>query len=164
MTAAHMSLLAMVLVVLSGAAGASGLEKDCQGGGKDEKNVKVTLVVILASYDSNKVHPKLKDIAKEVRRRCKKLKGFKLELMTCRSMPANKKETFQLVENQVAYVVIRHGANKNNRVSLSVDPPKTGKITYRSVCGKFFPIVTPYHTKSGERLILAIRVQPCHGK
>ena len=51
-----------------------------------------------------------------------------------------------------------------HRVSLSILAPSMGEIEYQTVCGKFLPIVTRYQTKSKERLILAVRVQPCRGE
>ena len=58
-------------------------------------------------------------------------------------------------------MVIKHGADQDNRVRLAVNIPNMGELEYQTVCGKFLPIVTRCKTKSGERLILAIRVQPC---
>ena len=51
--------------------------------------------------------------------------------------------------------------SQEKRVSLAVTAPDQGEIEYRCVCDKFLLIVTRYQTKSKERLILAIRVQPC---
>ena len=67
------------------------------------------------------------------------------------------------VEDKKAEIVIKHGADKDNRVTLAVKPPGMNLIDYQSVCGKFLPIVTPCTTKNGERLILLIRVEPCRG-
>jgi hypothetical protein len=39
-----------------------------------------------------------------------------------------------------------------------------GEVEYTTCCGKFFPIITRYQTKDKERLIIAIRVQPCNKK
>lgn len=145
----------------------------CEPASHSKDVVKVTMVVILAGEQPYRPDPRLKCIAREIRKRCKKLKGFRLVLMTCKSVPINKKVTFKLLEEQVAHVIVRHGADEKDRVSLTVFPPKTGSITYRIVCGKFFPIVTPYYTRSvrtpfgeegGERLILAVCVRPCREK
>ncbi len=60
---------------------------------------------------------------------------------------------------------IKHGADKDNRVSLSIFVPSLGgEIEYQTVCGKFLPIVTRCKTKEGERLILAIRVHIDRGR
>jgi hypothetical protein len=68
------------------------------------------------------------------------------------------------VDNKDVAITIKHGADQEKRVSLAVVPPDQGEIVYRSVCDKFLPIVTRYHTAANERLILAIRVQPCKGE
>jgi hypothetical protein len=38
-----------------------------------------------------------------------------------------------------------------------------GEITYSTICGKCFPIVTRFQTKDRERLIVAVMVRPCNG-
>jgi hypothetical protein len=67
------------------------------------------------------------------------------------------------VEDKKLQIFIKHGADKDNRVSLAVKPPNMNELEYQSVCGKFLPIVTPCKTKTGDVLILAIRVEPCRG-
>jgi hypothetical protein len=126
--------------------------------------IKVTVVVILASDRPGEVDPRLKCIADEVRKKDPSLQSFHLASMTCRSLAANEEAAFKLVEDQSAQVVVHHGADGENRVSLAVTPPRQGEIVYRTVCGKFLPIVTRYQTKNRDRLILAVRVQPCTGK
>jgi hypothetical protein len=134
-----------------------------QAAGK-EKKVRVTVVVILASEGKDKVDPRLKLIAQEIRKENPKLKTFKLESMTCRSLVPGEKSAFDLVEGRKATVVIKHGADRHNWVGLAVTAPDQGEIEYRAVCGKFLPIVTRCQTESKDRLILAVRVQPCHGE
>lgn len=126
--------------------------------------VKVTLVTILASEDGDAVDDRLTAIAEEIRKVNPNLKSFRLKEMTTRSLPADEPTMFPLVEDKAAKVVVKHGADKDNRVGLSITPPGQGEIVYRTVCGKFLPIVTRYHTKAKERLILAVRVQPCRGE
>lgn len=126
------------------------------------EKVKVTVVVILASEDGDKIDPKLKQIAAEIQKENPKLKSFVLKSMTARSLTPNEKSNFELVEDKSAQIVVKHGADKSNKVSLAVKAPNQGEITYQTVCGKFLPIVTRVHTKGKERLILAIRVQPCN--
>ena len=131
----------------------------------DEKDpVKVTLVVILASEDGNTVDPRLKAIAEEVQKLNPTLKSFTLKSMQSKSLKAGEKVSMPLVENKKLDMQIKHGADKDNRVSLSIFVPNMGEIEYQSVCGKFLPIVTRCKTKEGERLILAIRLQPCRGE
>jgi hypothetical protein len=120
--------------------------------------VKVTFVVILASEDGDAVDKRLKDIAQEVRKLNPSLSSFRLKTMTSKSLPPEEKVKFDTVEDKATEITVRHGADKENRVSLAVTAPGQGEIVYRTVCGKFLPIVTRYHTKSKERLILAIRM------
>jgi hypothetical protein len=127
-----------------------------------QERVKVTLVVILATDQNQEVAPRLACIAREVRKREPSLTGFRLDSEACQSLAVGSRFQFRLVEGQVAEVEVQHAADKENKVSLKVRPPLGGEIGYTSVCGKFLPIVTGYQTKSQERLIIAVRVQPCH--
>jgi hypothetical protein len=126
------------------------------------EKVRVTVVIILASETGNKVDPKLKCIAREVRKTYPKLSAFHLAKISCQSLPVGQKETIRLVDRQQAVVTVLQGANHENRIRLQVHPPLMGEITYDTVCGKFLPIVTPYHTKKKTRIILAICVRTCH--
>ncbi len=132
------------------------------GGEKDP--VKVTLVVILATDEGNAVDPRLKAIAEEIRKLNPNLKSFSLKSMQSKSIKPGERVSLPTVDSKKVDLVIRHGADSDNRVGISVFPPNMGEIEYRASCGKFLPIVTRYETKSKERLILAIRVQPCRGE
>lgn len=136
---------------------------DCQQE-KDAKKVKVTVVVILANECCDHVDPALVLIADEVRKKNPNLKGFTLASMTCDSLEVEKKAVFKLVDDKTAEIIIIQPADKNDRVVLAVKPPMQGPIVYRTVCGKFLPIVTPVRMKNDELVIIAIRVQPCNGK
>ena len=129
----------------------------------DEKKIKVTLVVILASEEGNKIDPRLKAIAEEVQKMNPNLKSFQLKTMTCKSLQAGEKGVFPLIDDKTAQVVVKHGADKCNKICLAITPPDQGEIVYSTVCGKFLPIVTRCNTKCKNRLILAVRVQPCAG-
>ena len=130
----------------------------------DEKDpVKVTLVVILASEEGNVIDKRLKSVAEEVQKLHPNLKSFTYKSMESKSLKPNEAVSMQCVEKKAVEMLIKHGADKDNRVSLAVTPPSMSQVEYQSVCGKFLPIVTPYKTKKGERLILAIRVEPCRG-
>jgi hypothetical protein len=136
-----------------------------RAGCPDEKApIKITLVVILASEEGDKIDPKLKDIAAEIQKLNPNLKSFCLKSMQCKSLKPGEKVSLPLVESKDAELVVKRGANKENRVILAVIAPCMGEIEYQTVCGKFLPIVTRFHTKNRERLILAIRVQPCRGE
>ena len=131
----------------------------------DEKDpVKVTLVVILACEKGDKIDKKLKDLAVEVQKLHPNLKSFVIKSEESKSLRPNDKVSMLCVDEESAAIAIKHGADKDNRVSLAIKPPQMSELEYQSVCGKFLPIVTPYKTKKGECLILAIRVEPCRGK
>ncbi len=131
----------------------------------DEKDpVKVTLVVILASEEGTTIDPKLTAIAAEVQKKEPQLKNFTLKSMESRSYKPGEKFSMPLVEDKKVEMLIKHGADKDNRITLCLFPPNMGEIEYKTVCGKFLPIVTSCKTKNKERIILAIRVQPCRGE
>ena len=140
----------------------TGLAYPCPCGGEKDP-VKVTLVVILATDEGNTVDPRLKAIADEVRKLNPSLKSFSLKSMQSKSIKPGERVSMPTVDTKKVDLVIRHGADTDNRVGISVFPPNMGEIEYRASCGKFLPIVTRYETKTRERLILAIRVQPCRG-
>jgi len=127
-----------------------------------EEKVKVTVVVILASEEAGKIDPRLKHIAAEIQKENPNFKSFELKNMESRSLSPKEKATFALVDKKTAQVMVKHGADKNNKVGLSVWPPDQGEIAYATVCGKFLPIVTRAQTQAKQRIILAIRVQPCN--
>jgi hypothetical protein len=158
-----MSFRILMLLVLMAGAGAAAPAPACDG-----DKVKVTLVVILASEEGSKIDHRLKAIAAEVQKLNPNLKSFRLKEMTTQSMDPDEKATFPVVEAKVAHVVVRSGADKDNRVVLAVTAPDQGEIVYRAVCGKFLPIVTrcctgPADARMRQRLILALRVEPCQG-
>ena len=74
-----------------------------------------------------------------------------------------RRRSFKLVEDQFVEVTVKHKSKGGDKVCLVVKPPMVGEIKYSTTCGKFFPIVTRYQTKSQERLIIAIMVPPCPG-
>ena len=163
MNAARAVLLsaAAALLLAGGAARACGKDKEK---GKDARSVKVSVVAILASEKDDKIDPKLKAIAQEVRKTRPALKGFRMANLSCRSLRIGAVDEFELVEGEKASVTIKGAADKMDRVRLKVVPPEMGAICYSTPCGKFLPILTPFRTKSGEHLLIAIRVQPCGGK
>jgi hypothetical protein len=150
------------LFLVAGVMSLAGLLHACPCLGEKDP-VKVTLVVILASERGNTIDPRLKAIAAEVQNLHPHLKNFTLKHMESKSLKYADKVSLLAVENKKVDMVIKHGADKENRVSIAVTAPSMGEIEYRSVCGKFLPIVTRYQTKNKELLILAIRVQPCRG-
>jgi hypothetical protein len=156
--------LTRILPLLGVMAALTGMAYACPHCHDEKDPVKVTLVVILASEEGNTIDPRLKAIAQEVQKRNPSLKSFALKHMENKSLKPGEKVSLPLVESRKVDMVIKHGADKDNRVSLCVVIPNMGEIEYQTVCGKFLPIVTRCKTKAGERLILAIRVQPCRGE
>jgi hypothetical protein len=128
------------------------------------RRVRVSVVVILASEKETGVDPLVKCIAAEVRKRNPQLKGFQVDVMCEKSLAVSQKASFKLPKGETAQVEVLQAADKGNRVMLAVTPPCGGEIVYRTVCGKFLPIVTRCRTEAKERVILAIRVEPCNGK
>ena len=153
MTSRLLSALALFVLIISiGPVGACG-----------DGKIKVTLVVILASEEGAKIDPRLKAIAEEVQKLNPSLKSFELKTMTCKSLMAGEKTKFELIDDKSAHITVQHGADKDNKVGLAVIPPDQGEIIYSTVCGKFLPIVTRCKNKAQQRLIIAVRVQPCQG-
>jgi hypothetical protein len=135
--------------------------------GADEPvSVKVTVVTILASTDKNaKVDKRLAEVAAAVQQQNPELIGFRFGPETCKSVEIGKEETFDLVDDVKATVLVQQGYDKKGRVGLKVKPPQLNEITYSTCCHKYFPLVTPYETKEKkERVIVAVMVCPCKEK
>lgn len=127
------------------------------------EDVQVTVLAILACEKSDKVDPKLKEIAERVQKQEPKLTGFRLGQTTSTVVAVGSEDMFPLVEEQTAKVTVQAGAKKE-KVRLTVKAPKLGQLTYTTCCDKYFPIVTGYLTQNKERLILAIMVERCKNK
>jgi hypothetical protein len=130
----------------------------------DEKPVSVTVVIVLATDQNTVVDPKLKELAKEVQKRDPKLTGFKLVATECKSIPVGESATVNLTDKQVMKATVDKSRDKDGRISLTLNPPGMGAVTYACACDKFFPVVTPHRTKSGEQLIIAVMAKPCTKK
>lgn len=130
----------------------------------DDGPIRVTVTVILASTEHKDVDPKLKELAAEVQKRDKNLKGFKLIETIGKSIAVGDTAKFALVDKQELKVKVEKPKDENGRVGLTIKPPELGEITYTCACEKFFPIVTPYKTKAGETLIIAVMAKPCTQK
>ncbi|HEV3384722.1 MAG TPA: hypothetical protein VG097_07895 [Gemmata sp.] len=123
--------------------------------------VRVTVVIVLATSNNAMIDPKLTDLAKEVQKREPKLTGFQLSESMGKSIPIGESHTFELMEKQELQVKVEKQKDANGHISLTIKPPGLEKITYGCVCGKFFPVVTPHQTKTGEVLIIAVMAKPC---
>jgi len=123
--------------------------------------VEVTVVVILASEDGNKIDAQLSQIAEEVRRKNPSLKSFRVKTQITKNLAEDEKATFNVVDDQTASIVVQHIGGEDKKVSLAVTAPKQGEIVYSTVYNKFLPILTNYTTRERhEKLILAISVEP----
>jgi len=134
----------------------------CRAG--DEPKISVKVVAVLATSKDAVVDEKLKCLATEVQKKEPTLTGFRLKTCSCKKLSVGDKVNFDLVDDQVAEVSIQQGPGKDDRIGLTVKPPMAGKIVYSSCCEKFFPIITRYETKDGERLIIAVCVHCCCDK
>jgi hypothetical protein len=126
--------------------------------------VRVTVVVVLASAENTTVDPKLKELAAEVQKRDKKLKGFKVLETSAKSIAVGDSAKFSLVEKQELSIKVEKPKDENGRVGMTIKPPELGEIKYTCACDKYFPIVTSYKTKSGETLIILVMSKPCAAK
>jgi hypothetical protein len=127
-----------------------------------EDNVKVTVAVIRANGDG-KVDEKLKCVAAEVQKTHPKLTGFHLETATRLPIALGGSEKFKLVDGQEASIKVKRCKENPDRFCLEIQSKAlVGEMTYTSVCGKYFPLVTDYRTKDkGDRLIIAFKVEAC---
>jgi hypothetical protein len=127
------------------------------------QEVRVKIIVILATDQNKNVDRDLECIAKEIQKTQPKLTGFHVEkIIPERSLKVSQEVTFYLgVEDEEIKVRVQHGANEANRVSVKLKLPSNDRVDYTTCCDKFFPIMTRYVTKEKERLIIAVRVSPC---
>lgn len=133
----------------------------CHG---DDKPVSVTVVIVLATDQNKTVDPKLKELAKEVQKRDPKLTGYKLVATECKSIPVGATTTINLTDKQVLKVTVNQSKDENGRITLTLNPPGMDAVNYACACDKFFPVVTPHRTKSGQQLIIAVMAKPCQKK
>jgi hypothetical protein len=119
----------------------------------------VTVVAILASDKKPDIDPKVKCIASEVQKLEPSLTGFRLVRTTCKTVALGKRDQFPLVDDETVSIQLQEAPGGMNRIRVTAKAPKQGEITYDSCCSKFFPIMTRYQTKDGERLIIAIMVK-----
>lgn len=126
-----------------------------------KKTVQITVLAILATDQNSHVDPRLQCIAQKVQKLKPSLTGFQLKRAWSRSVEEGNEYKIPLVDREVVLVTVDHGADKKNRIGLTVKPPQMGEITYNCCCGKFLPIWTDYKTQKKESLLIAIMVSPC---
>lgn len=123
--------------------------------------VRVTVVIVLANGGSAKTDPALAELAKQVQKRDPKITSFSLHATEAKSIPIGESFVFQLVEKQELKVTVTRAKDATGKISMTIKPPGLENITYACVCDKFFPVVTPYRTKAGDTLIIAVMAKPC---
>jgi hypothetical protein len=128
---------------------------------KQDQKVKVTVVVILANDRCSFVDPRLKLIAAEAKSQHPQFTGFHLVSMTQLTVGVNETVKFQCVEDSCIEVMVRKCTDEENKVCLSVTPPLQEELTYRTVCGKFLPIMTRYKTKETIPVTRAAKAMAC---
>ena len=122
------------------------------------------MLTILAGTKKNQVDDRLKEIAAEVQKKHKELKGFALPQIERVGIVKGKTHVYPLVDKEVVEVTINEKPDEKGRVTLTIKPPKISEIKYACCCGKYFPIITDYYTANGDRLIIAIMAKPCMKK
>lgn len=153
MTAVAVRLIALALTPLA---------SDLSDEGR--RPVRITVVSVLANSKSTKVAPSLKPLACMVHKREPELTGFRVVSTRQKSIPVGKDHIFELPDKQTLKVQIDRPKGKDGRVGLTIRPPGLGEISYNCSCSKYFPVVTPHVTPSGERLIVVVMAKPCNGK
>jgi hypothetical protein len=112
-----------------------------------DAKVNIIVVVILASERCKCIDPRLKDVACELQKADAGLTGFREVSSATRALAANEKTAFACIEDAVVHVVVKQCADADGWVCLAVTEPGKAEIVYRTVCGKFFPIITGYRIK-----------------
>ena len=123
--------------------------------------VRVTVVIVLATSENKVVDPKLVELAKEVQKRDPKLTGFRIVAVECKSIPVGGAGAIPLIDKKELKLTVEKAKDAKGRISLTLTPPGMEAVTYACACDKFFPVVTPHQTKSGEQLIIAVMAKPC---
>jgi len=126
-----------------------------------DDEVKVTVLAILGSSVDDKVCPKCAPIAREIQKRDPSLTGFHIERTTTKAIGVGKSARFPLVDSEDVVVTIEASLDNQGKISLTIEPPTLGAITYSCRCGKFLPVLTRHRTAAGDRLIVGIMAEPC---
>ena len=100
----------------------------------DDESVKVTVVVVLATADNGVVDPKLRELARQVRKRDSRLTGFTLMSTEVKSIPVGESAAVPLVEKQELKITVEAAKDAKGRISLTIKPPELGEISYACTC------------------------------
>src|SRR5437870_13559040 len=85
-----------------------------------EEKVQVTVLAVLATDKNQDVDPLLVGLAETVRKKHPGLTGFRLAKTNRRSLQVGKEYKIPLVDKEAVTVTVDRGADKNNRVELTV--------------------------------------------
>jgi hypothetical protein len=133
-----------------------------QAPARADDDVHISVVTILATSKNSNVDPLVECLAREMTKKDPTLTGFSIARMTCKDVKIGGKDCFEVADGQKVCITAEKRCEKDkNRVCLKVEAPTLHAITYNTCCGKFLPIVTRYKTKSGDVMILAVRVKSC---
>jgi hypothetical protein len=130
----------------------------------EEDGVAVSVVAVLATDQNDKIDPRIKCIADEARNHDPTLTGFRIAARSTQTVPVGGRYDFDLGCDQTLRVVVQQKNDKEDCYRLIITPPQMGKIKYTTTCGKYIPVMTPFKTKDGELLIVAICVRNCADK
>ncbi len=125
-----------------------------------EEAVEVRVVAILATTEHDRVDPRLKELAEQIRRKHPQWTGFEIFRQSKDKLKRGVAVKFRLVGDTTAEVMW-NGFDAEGRTILKVTLPTLDEFTYSCTCTKFLPVVTHYETTQGKRLIVALNVQPC---
>jgi hypothetical protein len=123
--------------------------------------VRVTVVVVLATAKNADVDPKLRDLAREVRKLDPTLTGLRIGGSARQSIPVGAGHTFDLVDGRGVRVRVERPKGPDGRVGLRIRLPDGSEMTYTCVCDRFVPLHTFVRTKDGDHVIVAVMAKPC---
>jgi hypothetical protein len=117
-------------------------------------------VAIFASKEHNRIDPRLRELAAELRKKFPDWKGFEVSHQSRAQLKRHHPTTLKL-GNDLTASIRWDGFDADGRTVLTVKLPTLDEFTYSCCCTKFLPVVTRHQTPEGKFLIVAINVQPC---
>src|SRR5260370_19512371 len=97
--------------------------------------IHVTVVVILATDKDDKVDPRLKDLAEELRQNLDpSLTGLRVVGCPCKSLPPGGSADFAPPCGQTVRVTLEEGVDPHDRARVRVSPPLMGDGRYTTAC------------------------------
>jgi len=129
----------------------------------DDEKIEIRVVAVLATSQNAVVDPRLKTLAPEVQKNHPNLTGFEVYSQSKKAMNIGDTASFALIDKTEVTVTLKE-RDKSGCVTIRVNPPTLGEITYSCCCGKFMPFITGHETKEKKVLVVAVMVQPCKKK